>query len=354
MAMTSATLFVTLLIGALLTGCDNQTNPADDAAANLAPLVKTARVELSGAEVLGLSGVVRAHVEAPLAFQVGGRITARKVNAGQKVKAGDLLFELDKRDLEQSVQMAQATLKAADLALASASADLLRHQQLQARNFISTQALERSSLGVREAQTRKDVALAHLGQARNGFGYGALHSPSGGVLVEVSAEAGQVVGAGQTVAILAQTDARDVEVSFPEQMRPPTRGEVLLAGGNVAITFREQAGALEPVGRTLRARYSLPAAADALLLGSVVRTRFSTTARAGQVFNVPLSALNERGAGPCVWLLLDGQVSAVPVTVLTMDSEKAQVSGPLTQGDHIVALGTHLLSEQMHVRELNP
>lgn len=69
---------------------------------------------------------------------------------------------------------------------------------------------------------------------------------------------------------------------------------------------------------------------------------------------MPLAALNERGTGPCVWRLHEGRVSVVAVTVLTLDSEKAQISGPLNPGDHIVSVGTHLLAERMHVRELNP
>jgi len=355
MARTSATLFAVLSLGLLLSGCDDtQADYAGDVPVRSPPWVKTTRVELSNASVLGLSGVVRAQVEVPLSFQVGGRVTARKVDAGQQVKAGELLFELDKRDLQQSVKMATATLQAANLALASASNDLLRHQQLQARNFISTQALENSRLSVREAQTRRDVALAHLGQTRNALNYGELRAPDNGVLMEVAAEVGQVLGVGQTVAVLAQDGARDVEVSFPEQIKPPAQGELLLAQGPLVMTLREQAGALESMGRTLRVRYSLPNNADALMLGSVVRTRFSTSAIAGRTFSVPLAALNERGSGPCVWRLHEDQVSAVAVTVLTLDSEKVQISGPLNPGDHIVALGTHLLAERMKVRELNP
>lgn len=355
MARTSANMLAVLSLGLLLSGCDDtQADYAGGVPVILPPWVKTARVELSNVSVLGLSGVVRAQVEVPLSFQVGGRIIARKVDAGQQVLAGELLFELDKRDLQQSVKMATATLQAADLALASAINDLQRHQQLQSRNFISTQALENSRLSVREAQTRRDVALAHLGQMRNALNYGELRAPANGVLMEVAAEVGQVLGVGQTVAVLAQAGARDVEVSFPEQIKPPAQGELLLAQGASIITRREQAGALESIGRTLRVRYSLPSTADTLLLGSVVRTRFSTSAITGRTFSVPLAALNERGSGPCVWRLHEGLVSAVAVTVLTLDSEKAQISGPLNPGDHIVSVGTHLLAERMRVRELNP
>lgn len=53
-----------------------------------------------------------------------------------------------------------------------------------------------------------------------------------------------------------------MEVSFPEQIKPPAQGELLLAQGASIITLREQGGALESIGRTLRVRYSLPSTAE--------------------------------------------------------------------------------------------
>ncbi|HNR00395.1 MAG TPA: biotin/lipoyl-binding protein, partial [Trueperaceae bacterium] len=73
-------------------------------------------VQPVGAAAQGLSGIVRARIEAPLAFQVGGRIIARRVDAGQAVSAGQVLFELDPADLEQAVRAAEADAAAAETA----------------------------------------------------------------------------------------------------------------------------------------------------------------------------------------------------------------------------------------------
>ncbi|HQR54492.1 MAG TPA: biotin/lipoyl-binding protein [Burkholderiaceae bacterium] len=66
---------------------------------------------------------MRARVEAPLAFQVGGRIVARRADAGQAVGAGQVLFELDPSDLDQAVRAAEADVAAADTAWRTAQAD---------------------------------------------------------------------------------------------------------------------------------------------------------------------------------------------------------------------------------------
>jgi len=42
----------------------------------------------------------------------------------------------------------------------------------------------------------------------------------------------------------------------------------------------------------------------------------------------------------------------VPVTVVAIEGETARIRGPLAAGDRIVTLGTHLLTDDMAVREL--
>lgn len=344
------TMLSLVTIAAGLVGCGDQVQSKP--VTTLPPLVKTEPVAVSSAGMLGLSGIVRAQVESPLSFQVGGRITARKVDSGQLVKAGEVLFELDKRDLRQSVRAAQATLAAADSAQASAEADLSRQRQLLAKHFVSAQALEGAELAVREARTRKEVAQAHLQQAHNAFDYGQLRAPASGMLVDVSGEIGQVVAAGQPIALLAQSGAREVEVYFPEQVSPPEIGEIVQVNGSIALRLREKAGAVDPLGRTLRARYTITEKIDQLLLGAVVRTRFTDPTVSGVEFRVPLASISERGVGPRVWVFKEGQVNSVAVSVLALDADSAHIRGPLGVGDHIVVLGTHLLSEGMAAREL--
>jgi RND family efflux transporter MFP subunit len=353
-------LFVPLLVASslMLGGCDDA--PAPKSADNLPPFVKTVAVTGGTGQTLGLSGTVRARVESSQAFQVGGRISRRAVDAGQSVKAGQVLFELDKRDLEQSVASAEADLGAADAALGIAETDLIRHQQMQKKNFTSTQAIEHAVLTQREAQTRRDAAIARVAQARNALGYGRLQAPTAGVLIDVTGEPGQVVAASQAVATLAKAGEREVEVWFPDGVTPPTGGKAVLADGAVLpLRLRETAGAVDPQARTRRARYTVLERQDDLVLGAVLRARFANEDGAGAGTTgadlaVPIGAIDERGQGPHVWRFQDEGVKPVPVAILSLDGESARIRGPLATGEHIVALGTHLLHEDMPVRELKP
>src|ERR1700730_1343094 len=58
-------------------------------------------------------GVVRARRETDLGFRVAGKITARIVNVGDRVRAGDVIARLDPQDLKLQMESAQAELAAA-------------------------------------------------------------------------------------------------------------------------------------------------------------------------------------------------------------------------------------------------
>lgn len=294
-----------------------------------------------------------------MAFQLSGRILSRHVQAGQTVRAGQLLFALDPRDVTTQVQTATAQLSAAEAALANAVNERDRQQALVAQGFVSAQSLDRVELAVRHAQSQRDSALAATTQARNLRAYTEVRAPRDGLVVDVMAEAGQVVNAGQSLATLAHSGEREVEVFLPQPYPAPAGGFAMLSGQEpVAVSLREIAGAADPQSRTWRARYRLPdhVSPDRWALGALVRVTLQsadgTDLPVAQ--RVPLAALDERAEGARLWRVVNGQAEPVPVTVLKVDTSHAHIQSSLAAGDRIVALGTHRLTPGMAVRELAP
>ena len=238
-------------------------------------------------------------------------------------------------------------------ALATVRADLERTRQLVSQNFVSKQALERGVLAERETLTRLDAANSRLALARNASSYARLSAPTGGVLIDVSAELGQVVAAGQPLATLARDGEQEVEVFFPEQVRPPAAGRLVRPDATSApLRLREAAGAVDPQSRTWRARYTVVQSGQPLALGSVVRTAFETPGAPSTALRVPMAAIDERGSGPRVWHVVKGLAQPVPVEIVSVDTEAAQIRGNLKVGEKVIALGTHLLAPGMAVQEL--
>lgn len=332
-----------------LTACSG--NDAPETAGDAAPWVRTVAVRSDGQARLDLTGRVRARFETPLAFQVDGRIAKRHVDAGQRVEAGQLLFELDPKDLREALNAAEAARAAAAAELRTAEDELERHRDLLEKNFIGQQAYDRAVLAERTARARLTAAAADLERARNALGYAVLRAETAGVLVDVQGEAGQVVETGQTLATLAVEGAREIEVALPDGTVPPQRGQVQGADGTaVAIELREVAGAADPASLTWRARYRLGDGA-AFALGSVVRVTLQEAAPTAPVFEVPVGALDERADGPRVWRVVDGTAQPLPVTVVSLGQETARIRTELPADARVVAFGTHLLTAGMAVRE---
>ncbi|MBY6204175.1 efflux RND transporter periplasmic adaptor subunit [Halomonas denitrificans] len=343
----------------LLAGCGEPSSSPGDSAPRW---VLTAPVESAERRGVQLSGVVRARHELPLAFQVSGRIERRLIDAGQRVAAGDVLFELDPRDLAQAVEVARADLEAAEAEVATAAGETRRNRDLLEREFISAQAFERFELAEASARERAEAARARLEQATNALDYATLTAREGGVVIDVLAEAGQVVAAGEAVARLALDGPREIAVDLPEAVGEPATGRLLTGpDAGAELRLREVAGAADPTTRTWSARYALVDPDPSPRLGSVVRVELGLDAspdRSAPMLRVPIGAINERGLGPQVWRIVDGRAQPLRVTLVDIDTEYARILGNqtpdgLAPGDEVIALGTHLLESGMPVRALD-
>ena len=325
---------------------------------NTAPWVKTVVIEAASEGRLQLSGTVRAQHENPVAFQMGGRILSRHVEAGQRVNKGQLLLTLDPRDVAASEQAAQAQLGVAEAAMTTAKRELERQQQLVAQGFVSPQSLDRLELQLRNTLSQLDAARAAATQARNAKGYTELRATQAGVIMDMNAEAGQVVSSGQSLGTLAHAGVREIEVFLPHPQAAAEQGSVGTADGPREIRLREIAGAADPTSRTWRARYVLATNAPTvhdLPLGSVVQvTLLAPKVESPAAQHIPLTALDERGEAPKVWQVVNGAAQPVSVEVLKLNATHATIRSSLPNGQRIIALGTHLLTPGMAVQELAP
>jgi len=357
--MTAYTLRAALLgLTALvfLTACQGPAAPTAEAAP---PWVKTVPIEASAPAERQFSGTLRARHETPLALQVGGRVLTRPVQAGQPVTAGQILLTLDAHDLQAQEASAAAQLASAEAAQRNAERELERQRQLVAQGFVSAQTLERFELALREAGARAQAARSQAAVARNLRQHTQLRAPADGVLLDISAEPGQVLGAGQSVGTLAHVGEREIELFLPQGLSAPRTGYALLPdGARQPLQLREVAGAADPLSRTWRARYRIVGALDPALwpLGAVWRVALQPEGQAASAAvalqRVPLAALDERGGGAQLWRIAEGRAQPVLVTLLHIDATHAHIRSPLAEGEAVVALGVHLLTPGLAVQAL--
>jgi RND family efflux transporter MFP subunit len=318
--------------------------------------VRTVTVgDVSAGGQVDYAGEVRARTESRLSFRVAGKMLSRRVDTGAAVKAGQVLARLDPQDLLLGQDAARAALLGARVNAEQAAADLQRYRDLRAQGFISAAELERRDSAHRAAQAQMAQAEAQAGVQGNQARYAALVADVAGVVTEVEAEPGAVLGAGATVLRLAHDGPRDVVFAVPEQQVDLVRalagrpGAVRArlwgdpAGTAWPITVREIAAAADPVTRTFTVKADLGRVAARL--GQTVTVSLAVPPQPG-VWRLPLSAVFEQQGRSTVWLLdpTTMTVKAQSVQVAGAEGNEILVAGGLSAGQIVVSAGVHTLT----------
>jgi len=304
-------------------------------------------------------GEIRAREEAALSFRVGGKLLRREVDAGQRVKRGQRLAQLDVADFALQVQAARAQHAAAEADLKRAQDEFDRYRVLADRQLISRSLLDAQATALKAAQSQLEAARAALNIAQNQARYAELSAPADGVIATRLAEAGQVVSAGQPIYMLASDGAREVAIALPEtdiaRFSVGQQVEVELwsqLGTRWQGQIRELAAAADPQSRTWAARVSLPPEAlDSVELGQSARVLAGAAAHAAM--QVPLAAIQPgtTAKDAKVWVVdpASHTIQSRALTLGTWGSQSVPVLSGLDPDEWIVAAGGHLLHEGQSV-----
>jgi multidrug efflux system membrane fusion protein len=340
-----------LAVALPLAGCGSEAKPAEAAR----PVLVIHPGGGAEAAITAYPGEIRAREESPLAFRVGGKLVRRDVDVGAHVKQGDLLAVLDAGDLAAQARAAQAQLTAAEAELARARADQARFAKLASQQLVSRSTLDAQNAAATAAQGQANAARANLDVARNQAAYTQLRAPRDGVIASRSAEAGQVVGAGQPIFTLAADGGREVAIALPEsRIRQFNVGQPVavelwsVPGQRLPGTIREIAPAADPQARTYAARVSLSGdGVKAVDLGQSARVYVQDNGSRAAL-TVPLSAIQrDAGNNPALWVVDPGtsKLRLASVQLGPFGETAAPVLSGVKPDAWIVAAGGHLLRE---------
>ena len=311
---------------------------------------------------LEYSGEVRARVESRLGFRVAGKIVKRQAELGQRVRAGEVLAQLDPKDYQLAADAARAQVASATTQRDLAAADYKRYQTLKDQNFISGAELERRDATLKAAQATLDQARAQLSSQGNQAAYTTLVADVSGVVTGIDAEPGQVVAAGTPVVRIAQDGPRDVVFSVPEDKVGAITPDSEVAvrgwsnGAELAGRVREVAASADAATRTYQVKVAVDGA-DVPPLGSTVYVKPKVLSHAGvPAIKLPTSALRQEGQATAVWVFdpASSTVKSQVVQIATADGNEAVVAGGLTPGMQVVATGVHVLSPGQKVVVYQP
>jgi RND family efflux transporter MFP subunit len=171
---------------------------------------------IGGNRMRTFTGVAKAGVESNISFRVAGTVQKLKVKVGDKVRAGQLLAELDPMDYQLQVEQAKAALAQAKAQSRNAEAAYQRAMQLYENRNISKSDLDAARAAAESANAAVRSMEKQLELANRQYSYTKLIAPTQGAIAAVNCEINENVKIAQSIVSLTSNSQIEVELSVPE------------------------------------------------------------------------------------------------------------------------------------------
>ncbi len=224
------------------------------------------------ADVYVADATIEAVRQATVSAQINGTVTEFYVDAGDRVKRGQLLARIDTRETDAQVNAGRAGVVQAEANLSQAQLGYERTQSLIKQGFVSQAALDKAAADLKAAQAAVEVARAGSTQALTARSYAELRAPIDGVVSQRLMELGELATAGKPVLMLHDPAQLRAVGAVPQFVLPQ------VAGASSAPVE------LPTLGKSLSAtRVTVLPAADPRLLSTLVRAELGPAAPPGVV-----------------------------------------------------------------------
>jgi RND family efflux transporter MFP subunit len=164
------------------------------------------------------NGIARSDVAARLSFNVSGRLRSVNVKAGQYVKKGTLIAELDDSYFKLKVAEVRASLKQTASELEHAHARYERVQKLYVNRSSSLSDLDSARTAYDSAKANRRAMQTRLEQAQLELSYTKLDAPIDGSVSEIHIRKGENITAATSIATISSTKSIEVPISVPGSM----------------------------------------------------------------------------------------------------------------------------------------
>lgn len=334
---------------------------ADDrpgpASASTAPTVRVAEAKASPtATALRLPARVVAAEEVRIFARATGIVTERRVDLGDRVKAGDLLLRISAPEIDQSLQSARAALGQVQAREKLANLNLDRSKPLVEQNFLAPSNLDTLAANVEVARADTAAARSEVRRLEEVQRFQQVRAPFAGVITERAVERGDRVSADGGTATghlfrLARLSELRVVIDVPQSSALGLRtGAVAkisfpeFAGETFNATLQRRSGAIDASTGSMRVELSLPN--PDLRLPAGLRGEALIEAPAAGSVRVPAAALHMRDGKPHVATVdVESKLRFVPVSVARTSGPEAVISSGLAVGTRVVLGLNSLLRE---------
>ena len=288
-------------------------------------------------EKLTLPGHVNPWISLTVVAEVKGKIVDKAIAEGDRVKKGDLLAVIDRRDYVNAYESAKA---AHELAVVTET----RLRRLFNERVATQAQLDDIVANVRTSKAAMDNAALALERC-------TIRAPMNGVVDRVHVESGQFMDVGNPVAQILDIDRVKVEVGIPESdvdaVRRLERFTVIVEalGGK---RFEGTRHYLQKTSDDFARLYNLEIAVsnpDAEILPDMFTRVVVVKREVPDGLAVPLYSLIQRNGTDALFLVKDGTARLQPVTTGIQDGWHVQITSGIAAGDQVVVVGQRSIEE---------
>ena len=310
-------------------------------------------------------GVAQAGTESRLSFKIPGTIQRIAVRVGDRVRAGQLIAELNPNDYLLKVQQAEASLLQARAQERNAEAAYNRARSLYEEKSVSKQDLDAARMASESTNAVTQVSEKQLEQAHLNLSYTKLTAPMDGAIAEVRCEVNENIQTGIPLFVLTSGSQLEVRVSIPEVLISQFEEDKEASVKFDALPDKEFKATVTEVGIksttlattfpvTLRLKETDPDIRAGMAV--TVAFRFESRDDRGR-FIVPSQAVGEDREGRFVFLVEPspeeegfGVIRRKPVVVGELTAEGMEIFKGISDGDLVVTAGISHITDGQKVK----
>jgi membrane fusion protein (multidrug efflux system) len=350
----------------LLAACSPSEPPAP-------PLPEVLVVDVVARDVPVISewlGTTEGFVDAEIRAQVSGYLISRDYQEGSRVAKGDLLFRIDPRPFQATLDQARGDLGRAEAALELARLDVARYTPLVQQGAVSRQEYDTAVQRQRSGEAAVQAARAGVEKARIELSFTEIRSPIGGVSGIAQAQLGDFVSPNDSEPLTEVSQLDPIRVSFPvseqEYLRFAARFQqamaerefrrgslqLILADGSIyphAGTAYPAGRAIDPRTGTILVKGDFPNPEQMLRPGQYARLRVETDV-ARNALVVPQRAVQDlQGLAQLTLVGADDKVEVRTVTTGPSWGTLQVITQGVSAGERVVVEGFQKVRPGMQV-----
>jgi membrane fusion protein, multidrug efflux system len=331
--------------------------------------IPTVAVALPDAKVLNptldLPGRLEAYYRAPIFARVSGYLKSWSADIGARVKAGDVIAEIEAPDLDQQLLQARADLASAEASAKLSEATLARRRTLIPSNFVSMQEIDERTADLSNKNGAVKADQANVERLEALAGYKKITVPFDGIVTARDTDVGALINAGGTTgpAMFVISDIRKLRVYVNV---PQTYVPAIKIGAKAVISMPEyptktflatveaSSQAVDVNSGTTRMQLGLDNTKGELMPGGYANVRMSLT-RDAVPLHIPASALIFNQSGLRVATVgADDKVLFKTVTIARDLGRDIELGSGLSPDDRIIVAPPDGLSDGDQVRIAAP